>query len=69
LRSARPGNEDEEVHRHLRDPDHRVDVRDSSRHVRVLANGEVIADIQRPKLRLCFSHEGLEIEVDGERVE
>lgn len=42
--------EDEQVFGHLRDPYHRVDVRDSSRHVRVLADGEVVAESFRPKL-------------------
>lgn len=43
-------DEDEEVEGHLRDPYHRVDVRDSSRRVRVLAGGEVLADTTEPKL-------------------
>ncbi len=43
-------DEDEEVEGHLRDPYHRVDVRRSSRHVRVLAGDEVIAESTRPKL-------------------
>lgn len=43
-------DEDEEVEGHLRDPYHRVDVRDSSRHVRVLVDGEVVAESDRPKL-------------------
>jgi uncharacterized protein (DUF427 family) len=43
-------DEDEEVHGHLRDPYHRVDVRASARHVRVRVNGEVIAESRRPKL-------------------
>lgn len=43
-------DEDEEVEGHLRDPYHRVDIRESSRHVRVLAAGEVIAETERPKL-------------------
>ena len=42
--------EDEEVFVHPRDPYHRVDVLDSSRHVRVLVNGEVVAETDRPKL-------------------
>lgn len=37
-------DEDEPVEGHLRDPYHRVDVRPSSRHVRILAAGEVLAD-------------------------
>lgn len=43
-------DEDEEVHGHLRDPYHRVDVRASSARVRVRAFGEVIADTRRPKV-------------------
>lgn len=37
-------DEDEEIVGHLRDPYHRVDVRKSSRQVRVLVNGRVVAD-------------------------
>ncbi len=43
-------DEDEEVHGHLRDPYHRVDVRESSRHVIVRAGGQTIAETKRPKL-------------------
>ncbi|HVW17887.1 MAG TPA: DUF427 domain-containing protein [Solirubrobacteraceae bacterium] len=43
-------DEDEEVRGHLRDPFHRVDVRESSRHVRVTAHGELVAETRRPKL-------------------
>lgn len=43
-------DEDEEVAGHLRDPYHRVDVRESSRHVRVLVDGEVVAESERPKI-------------------
>lgn len=43
-------DEDEEVRGHLRDPYHRVDTRRSSRHVRILAGGEIIADTKQPKL-------------------
>jgi uncharacterized protein (DUF427 family) len=42
--------EDEQIFGHVRDPYHRVDVRDASRHVRVLAAGEVVAETFRPKL-------------------
>jgi len=42
--------EDEEVFVHPRDPYHRVDVLDSSRHVRVLVGGEVVAETGSPKL-------------------
>jgi uncharacterized protein (DUF427 family) len=41
--------EDEKLIGHPRDPYHRVDVRQSSRHVRVLAGEEVLADSKRPK--------------------
>ncbi|MCT2591444.1 DUF427 domain-containing protein [Streptomyces sp. N2-109] len=43
-------DEDEEVHGHLRDPYHRVDVRQSSRHVRVLLDGRPVAETDRPML-------------------
>ncbi len=43
-------DEDEEVKGHLRDPYHRIDVRDTNRHVRIIAEGEVVADTRRPKL-------------------
>lgn len=43
-------DEDEHVQGHLRDPYHRVDVRDSSRHVVVRMGDDVIADSSRPKL-------------------
>jgi uncharacterized protein (DUF427 family) len=43
-------DEDEEVHGHLRDPFHRVDARDTSRRVRVLLDGKVVAETRRPKL-------------------
>ena len=40
--------EDEEVHVHVRDPYHRVDVLPSSRHVRVSLEGELLAESDRP---------------------
>ncbi len=43
-------DEDERIEGHLCDPYHRIDVRDSSRHVRVTAGGEVVAETRRPKL-------------------
>jgi uncharacterized protein (DUF427 family) len=43
-------DEDEEVFGHLRDPYHRVDARTSSRHVRVLAGSQVLAESTRPLL-------------------
>ncbi len=42
--------EDEEVFKHPRDPYHRVDVRDSSRHVTVSIDGVVVAESTRPRL-------------------
>lgn len=40
--------EEERVFVHPRDPYHRVDVLESSRHVRVSVDGEVVAESQRP---------------------
>jgi uncharacterized protein (DUF427 family) len=42
--------EDDEVFVHPRDPYHRVDVLQSSRHVEVRVNGELVADTRRPWL-------------------
>jgi len=42
--------EDEEVFVHPRDPYHRVDVLESSRHVEIYAAGEKVADSRRPRL-------------------
>ncbi|WP_404433822.1 DUF427 domain-containing protein [Microbacterium lacus] len=42
--------EDDEVYKHPRDPYHRVDVLNSSRHVEVVVLGQVIADTRRPRL-------------------
>jgi len=42
--------EDDEVFVHPRDPYKRVDVLNSSRHVKVAVGGEVIADTKRPRL-------------------
>jgi uncharacterized protein (DUF427 family) len=42
--------EDDEVFVHPRDPYKRVDVMNSSRHVRVVIGGETFADTQRPRL-------------------
>jgi uncharacterized protein (DUF427 family) len=42
--------EDEPAIVHARDPYHRVDVLDTSRHVRVSVNGEVVADTTRAKV-------------------
>jgi uncharacterized protein (DUF427 family) len=42
--------EDDEVFKHARDPYHRVDVLNSSRHVQVLVDGELVAESHRPRL-------------------
>jgi uncharacterized protein (DUF427 family) len=42
--------EDDEVFKHARDPYHRVDVLNSSRHVQVLVDGVVVAESRRPRL-------------------
>jgi uncharacterized protein (DUF427 family) len=42
--------EDDEVFVHPRDPYHRVDVLNSSRHVRVEIDGQVVAESTRPRL-------------------
>jgi uncharacterized protein (DUF427 family) len=42
--------EDDEVFVHPRDPYHRVDVLNSSRHVSVSVGGEVVAETRRPRL-------------------
>lgn len=42
--------EDDEVFVHPRDPYHRVDVLNSSRHVQVVVGGTVVADSRRPRL-------------------
>jgi uncharacterized protein (DUF427 family) len=42
--------EDEQVFGHPRDPYTRIDVYKSSRHVRVMLDGEVLADTRRPKI-------------------
>jgi uncharacterized protein (DUF427 family) len=42
--------EDEEISIHPKDPYHRVDVLESSRHVKVSVNGEVVAETDRPKV-------------------
>ena len=42
--------EDDEVYVHPRDPYHRVDVLNSSRHVQVIVQGQLIAESRRPRL-------------------
>jgi len=43
-------DEDEQVHGHLRDPYHRVDVRSTGRRVRVTSGDDVLADSTRAKV-------------------
>ena len=42
--------EDEEVFVHPRDPHHRIDVLQSSRHVEVAINGRIVAESRRPRI-------------------
>jgi uncharacterized protein (DUF427 family) len=42
--------EDDEVFVHPRDPHHRVDVLNSSRHVKIVVGGVVVAESRRPRL-------------------
>jgi uncharacterized protein (DUF427 family) len=42
--------EDDEVFVHPRDPYHRVDILNSSRHVKIVVGGEVVAETSRPRL-------------------
>jgi uncharacterized protein (DUF427 family) len=42
--------EDDEVFVHPRDPHHRVDVMNSSRHIKVVIDGEVVAETRQPRL-------------------
>jgi uncharacterized protein (DUF427 family) len=42
--------EDDEVFVHPRDPYHRVDVMNSSRHVKVVVGGQIVAETNRPRL-------------------
>ena len=42
--------EEEQLHGHPRDPYHRIDVYPTTRHVRVLLDGRVLADSQRAKV-------------------
>ena len=48
--------EDEEIFVHARDPYKRVDVLPSSRHIRVLIDGQLIAETRRPKLVFETNH-------------
>jgi uncharacterized protein (DUF427 family) len=64
--------EDEEVHSHPRDPFHRVDVRHSSRPLRIEIEGELVAETTRPTLafetnlhtRFYFPREDLKVDVE-----
>ncbi|HZS00892.1 MAG TPA: DUF427 domain-containing protein [Chloroflexota bacterium] len=48
--------EAEQIYAHARDPYHRVDVLESTRHVRVVINGETIAETRRPRLLFETTH-------------
>jgi uncharacterized protein (DUF427 family) len=48
--------EEEEIFVHPRDPYKRVDALQSSRHIRVVVNGETIADTRRPRLVFETGH-------------
>jgi uncharacterized protein (DUF427 family) len=48
--------EDEEIFVHARDPYKRVDVLPSSRHVRVVIDGQLVAETRRPKLLFETNH-------------
>lgn len=48
--------EDEEIYVHPRDPYHRVDIRESSRHIRVEIDGQTVADTRRPRLLFETNH-------------
>ena len=63
--------EDEPLFGHPRDPYHRIDVYPSSRHVRVLVNGEAVADSKRAQIlfetnlppRYYLPHEDVRMEL------
>ena len=48
--------EDEEIYVHPRDPYHRVDIRESSRHVRVEIDGQTVAETERPRVLFETNH-------------
>jgi uncharacterized protein (DUF427 family) len=48
--------EAEQIYGHPRDPYHRVDVLDSTRHVRVVINGQTVAETSRPRLLFETGH-------------
>src|SRR5262245_38595889 len=48
--------EAEQIYAHARDPHHRVDVLDSTRHVQVAVAGQTVADTHRPRLLFETTH-------------
>ncbi len=48
--------EAEEIHSHARDPYHRVDVLESTRHVRIAIDGQTVADTTHPRLLFETGH-------------
>ena len=48
--------EDEEIYVHPRDPYHRVDIRESSRHVRIEIDGQTVAETRRPRILFETNH-------------
>ncbi len=48
--------EAEEIYKHPRDPRHRVDVLESSRHVQIAINGQIVADTRHPRLLFETGH-------------
>ena len=48
--------EDEEIFKHARDPYKRVDALPSKRHVRVVIDGQTVADTRRPHLLFETNH-------------
>jgi uncharacterized protein (DUF427 family) len=48
--------EAEEIYAHARDPYHRVDVLESTRHAQVVIDGQTVADTRRPRLLFETTH-------------
>jgi uncharacterized protein (DUF427 family) len=48
--------EAELLYKHPRDPRHRVDVLESSRHIQVTINGQIVADSRRPRILFETGH-------------
>ncbi len=48
--------EAEQIYAHARDPYHRVDVLESTRHVRVVIDGQTVAETRRPRLLFETTH-------------